>query len=257
MEEVCGWNLHGHRFHKQRVISGAYKQHGPTYQIYNWRCKTRWIPSLPGHNSFTTAWQLPLTSVYRKPTHIDLYLQWDSHHHPSAKFSVINTLRHRARTVCSNNQLLKEEEGHLNRALSSCKNPIRALNRANFTDKKNRTNKNKNNKNSNIKNKPYIAVPYMKGLSESCKNICRKHGIEMFFKGANTIRELLVHPKDILQKSGWFTDINVAGCTVRMSIWGSQAEHLLKDSESTWEHHHPYMTIITPLVMNCLWTITA
>ena len=45
----------------------------------------------------------------------------------------------------------------------------------------------------------------MKGLSESCKNICSKHGIEMYFKGGNTIKELLVHPKDrdnILQKSG-------------------------------------------------------
>ena len=31
------------------------------------------------------------------------------------------------------------------------------------------------------------------------------HGIEMFFKGASTIKELLVHPKDkdnILKKSG-------------------------------------------------------
>ena len=32
-----------------------------------------------------------LTSVYRKPTHTDLYLQWDTHHHLQAKFSVINT----------------------------------------------------------------------------------------------------------------------------------------------------------------------
>ena len=124
-----------------------------------------------------------LTSVYRKPTHTDLYLQWDSHHHLSAKFSVINILRHRTTTVCSNNQLLKEKEGHLNRALSSCKYPTWAFNRANFTNKNNnRTNKNKNNKNLNIKNKPYIVMPYMKGLSETCKNICRKHGIERFSK---------------------------------------------------------------------------
>ena len=48
-------------------------------------------------------------------------------------------------------------------------------------------------------------MPYMKGLSESCKNICRKHGIEMYFEGANTIRELLAHPKNkdnMLKKSG-------------------------------------------------------
>ena len=30
-------------------------------------------------------------NVYRKPTHTDQYLQWDSHHHLSAKFSIIHT----------------------------------------------------------------------------------------------------------------------------------------------------------------------
>ena len=31
-------------------------------------------------------------TVYQKPTHIDQYLQWDSHHNLSAKYSVIGTL---------------------------------------------------------------------------------------------------------------------------------------------------------------------
>ena len=59
------------------------------------------------------------------------------------------------------------------------------------------------NMNSNMK--PYIVVPYMKRLGESYKNICRRHGREMHFKEANTIRQLLVHPKDkdnILKKRG-------------------------------------------------------
>ena len=69
------------------------------------------------------------------------------------------------------------------------------------------SNKNRNRRTlSNTSNKkPYIVVPYTKGLSETCKKICRRHGIEMHFKGANTIRQLLVHPKDkddILKKSG-------------------------------------------------------
>ena len=49
-------------------------------------------------------------TVYRKPTHTDQYLQWDSHHHLSAKFSVIHTLSHRATTVCSKPELLQQEK---------------------------------------------------------------------------------------------------------------------------------------------------
>ena len=33
--------------------------------------------------------------VYQKPTHTDQYLQWDSHHSLSSKYSVIGTLTHR------------------------------------------------------------------------------------------------------------------------------------------------------------------
>ena len=43
--------------------------------------------------------------VYRKPTHTDQYLQWDRHHHLSAKYSVINTLTHRTKTVCNKPEL--------------------------------------------------------------------------------------------------------------------------------------------------------
>ena len=56
----------------------------------------------------------PLTTgVYRKPTHTDLYLQWDSHHNLACKYSVINTLTPRAKAVCSNSKLLEEELKHL------------------------------------------------------------------------------------------------------------------------------------------------
>ena len=60
------------------------------------------------------------TTVFRKPTHTNMYLHWDSYHHLSAKYGVINTLRHRAKTVCSTQQLLKEEEDHLHNALRRC-----------------------------------------------------------------------------------------------------------------------------------------
>ena len=55
------------------------------------------------------------TTVYRKPTHTDLYLQWNSHHTISSKYSVVGTLHHRAKTICSSPQLLQQEEDHLYR----------------------------------------------------------------------------------------------------------------------------------------------
>ena len=69
------------------------------------------------------------TTVYRNPTHTDLYLQWDSHHTTAAKYSVVNTLHHRAKVVCSTPQLLEKEEGHLQKVLLESKYPMWALNR--------------------------------------------------------------------------------------------------------------------------------
>ena len=69
------------------------------------------------------------TTVYRKPAHTDLYLQWDSHHTIAAKYSAVNTLHHRAIAVCSNQQLLEKEEEHLQKVLVENKYPIWALNR--------------------------------------------------------------------------------------------------------------------------------
>ena len=66
-------------------------------------------------------------TVYRKPTNKDQYLQWDIHHHLSAKFSVIHTLTHRTQTVCSNSELLSKEKPHLRNALIQCKYPKWAL----------------------------------------------------------------------------------------------------------------------------------
>ena len=50
------------------------------------------------------------TTVYRKPTHTDLYLQWNSHHTISSKYSVVGTLHHRAKTICCSPQLLQQKK---------------------------------------------------------------------------------------------------------------------------------------------------
>ena len=48
-------------------------------------------------------------------------------------------------------------------------------------------------------------VPYIKGISEKFKKLCKSKGIQVHFKGSNTLRTQLVNPKDKdpkTQKSG-------------------------------------------------------
>ena len=134
-------------------------------------------------------------SVYRKPMHTDQYLQWDSHHHLSAKFGVIQTLSHRASTVCSNPELLQKEKDHLRKALTKCKYPKWALDKV--EKKVNRSSRqvidggtnNAQAANHEVKNKGHIVIPYTQGLCESIKKICGRYGIQTHFKGGRTIKK--------------------------------------------------------------------
>ena len=142
------------------------------------------------------------TKVYRKPTHTNQYLQWDSHHAISNKYSMISSLLHRAKNICSNQQLLEEEQGQIHRALSTCKYPDWAINRMRLKIGTPKTNNSSNNKTIY---RSHITVPHNEGLSESLKNICKRYGIQVYFKSGKTIKDELVAPKDrdhITKKSG-------------------------------------------------------
>ena len=54
---------------------------------------------------------------------------------------------------------------------------------------------NNNNNGSNIRNIS-IVVPYIHGLGERFKRTCNNLGIQVHFKGTNTIKTLLMAPKD-------------------------------------------------------------
>ena len=105
------------------------------------------------------------------PTHTDLYLQWDSHHNVTYKYSVANTLTHRARAVCSNPQLLKEELQYLEEVLMKCKYPKQAtdtvLQKQEGGRMENR--RNQSTRTNQIEKKCHIVVPYSQGLCESYK----------------------------------------------------------------------------------------
>ena len=105
------------------------------------------------------------TTVYRKPTHTDMYLKWDSHHPFPPKYSVVGTLHNRAKTICSSQNMLQREEEHLPRVLTKCKDPTWAINRVKMKMKK-PTQKKKNTSNTN--NQPNYQKPYMVVLQRRC-----------------------------------------------------------------------------------------
>ena len=148
------------------------------------------------------------TTVYRKPTHTDQYLHWDSNHHITAKQSVYNTLAHRAKTVSSTQDNLKKELTHIKTALHHCQFPSWALNQWEHkfnqtqppTAQDNNSNNNSNSSNSN-KYKATIVVRYINKTAEKFKRLCKNRGIQVHFRGTNTLRTALGNPKDKDPKS--------------------------------------------------------
>ena len=131
--------------------------------------------------------------VYRKPTHTDLYLPWDSSHNLAAKYSVINTLTHRAHTICSSPKIIEKELQHLGQCKYS-----KWANKKIFR-KQQRKEKKQAATSKHFAKRCHIVIPYTQGICESIKNICEKHGIAVYFKGGQTSRTSWCHQRIRIQ----------------------------------------------------------
>ncbi|KAM7378702.1 hypothetical protein PAMP_004307 [Pampus punctatissimus] len=131
--------------------------------------------------------------VYRKPTHTDQYLLFDSHHPLEHKLGVIRTLQHRADNVPTSSQAQGEEHEHLRDALKTCGYPTWTFVKTATGSRKN-TNKGVEKEKQDKRNN--IVIPYVSGVSEKLRRIFSKHRIPVYFKPSNTLRQRLVHPKD-------------------------------------------------------------
>jgi len=130
--------------------------------------------------------------VYQKLTHSDRYLHANSHHHPTQKCGIINTLVTRAlrqgthwtRTKTPRKNVFKEN-GYSKKEFD--KVVIRTKRRSNTKS----IDENKQGKS--------IILPYIKGTTNTFANILKKGNIKVSFSPPNTIKNLLDHAKDSIE----------------------------------------------------------
>ena len=136
------------------------------------------------------------TSVYRKDTHTDQYLLFDSHHPLVHKLGVIRTLFHRADTISSTETNKREEKEHLESALGICGYNKwtfhKALKKSQPTSKDPAPTRDQDQPNR----RRNLTIPYISGLSEKLRRVFGQYRIPVSFKPTNTLRQKLVHPKD-------------------------------------------------------------
>ena len=148
---------------------------------------------LPRHRSFLREPDGRLTtSVYRKPTHNNQYLAYDSHHPQSVKRSIVKCLYERAKCFVTNPPSSPRRKKHLSSVLVSNGYPF------SFLQKLTRTEKPNNSAEPVNEFKATAVLPYVKGLSEQLRHCLQQQGVRVVFKSKTTLRSQRVRLKDVV-----------------------------------------------------------
>ena len=130
------------------------------------------------------------TTVYRKPTHANKYLDFSSHHPLAHKIAVVRTLSSRAQALMSSAVTRTQEEHTVSKALAQNGYP------ATFIHRHSHTLHNLNAPSQSPTVTTSTTIPYIKGTSEAIRQVLSPLGIRTTFRPTNTLRQLLVRPKD-------------------------------------------------------------
>ena len=127
--------------------------------------------------------------VYRKKTHTDRYLHADSHHLPTQKIGVLNTLLTRAIRI--------SDDDHLNLEIDHLSNIFQVNGYSKYQIKK-VIRKVRNRSPKKIRNieGTMITLPYIKGTTDVTAKILRKKSIGVTFAPPNSIGRMLDTSKD-------------------------------------------------------------
>ena len=128
-------------------------------------------------------------SIYRKPTHMDRYLHFESHHPTHVKRGVVRCLHDRAN--------LEKEVDHLARVLKQNDYPANFIRNASAPPTQ-KTADSSNRDEEWEEKGPLVVIPYVAGMSEDIRCVCRKFNIRVVFTSGRTLCSTLTKVKDTL-----------------------------------------------------------
>ena len=187
---------------------------------------------------------------------MDRYLDFKSCHLISAKRAVVRALMDRAENMCSDPVILAKEMEHLNKVLWYNNYPQWIIDKCGRSEQSGPLIHPETG--NEIKKQFFVSVPYFPGLSESFKKIFKYMPIQVCFKGVNTLKSLVMHPKDKVsteQKKDivYHWECQADGCNSSYVGETSRAlgERVKEHSKSNtsailkhcMDHHHPLPSI--------------
>jgi len=152
------------------------------------------------------------TCVYRKPTHSNRYLNFNSNHSLENKKAVIRTLANIALTNTSDRNQLDAEFNSIVSMLRANNYPLNIITQIINQCKIKFYSREKHNHDTFDITKT-ITIPYYRNVSENIKTILRKYDISVVYKRGNSINNLL-NPikKSSLIRSNVVYNLNCMDC---------------------------------------------
>ena len=119
----------------------------------------------------------------------------DSNHHLEHKRPVVHILLCRAETVVSEPEDVEKEVKDVKKVLT-----VNGYKKWSFQIPNKKVREDDNKREGPTANKHPVCITYISGLSEQLQRVCKFYGIPSYHKPFNTLRSLLVNPKDKAKK---------------------------------------------------------
>ena len=152
-----------------------------------------WSRKKTGHSLSSTCCSGDV-SVYRKPTYTN---HFESHHLTHVKRGVVRCLHDRARGIISTQDNLQKEVDHLARILKLNGYPANFIRNASALPTLETADASGPDEGQEEKG-PLVVIPYVAGMSEDIRRVCRNFNIRVVFKSGWTLHSMLTTVKDTL-----------------------------------------------------------